>query len=83
MDSTKILIVDDEPDILEFLKYNLVKEGFDVLAASDGHRHPVFGLWRVSLHDALAEALTEEGERKIDRFAARYHVATADFPALP
>ncbi|HMQ60222.1 MAG TPA: response regulator transcription factor [Flavilitoribacter sp.] len=36
MDSTKILIVDDEPDILEFLKYNLVKEGFDVLAASDG-----------------------------------------------
>ena len=31
-----ILIVDDEPDILEFLKYNLVKEGFDVLAASDG-----------------------------------------------
>ena len=36
MDSTKSLIVDDEPDILEFLKYNLVKEGFDVLAASDG-----------------------------------------------
>lgn len=36
MDSTKILIVDDEPDILEFLKYNLLKEGFDVVSASDG-----------------------------------------------
>ena len=33
---TKILIVDDEPDILEFLQYNLVKEGFDVEVAVDG-----------------------------------------------
>jgi two-component system, OmpR family, alkaline phosphatase synthesis response regulator PhoP len=36
MDSVKILIVDDEPDILEFLKYNLEKEGFKVFTASDG-----------------------------------------------
>ncbi|MEY2905289.1 MAG: hypothetical protein RJA52_1305 [Bacteroidota bacterium] len=36
MESKKILIVDDEPDILEFLKYNLVKEGFQVLTAGDG-----------------------------------------------
>ena len=36
MESKKILIVDDEPDILEFLKYNLVKEGFEVLTAGDG-----------------------------------------------
>ena len=33
---TKILIVDDEPDILEFLQYNLIKEGFDVEVAVDG-----------------------------------------------
>ena len=33
---TKILIVDDEPDILEFLQYNLEKEGFDVETAVDG-----------------------------------------------
>ena len=32
----KILIVDDEPDILEFLQYNLRKEGYDVLTAADG-----------------------------------------------
>lgn len=33
---TKILIVDDETDILDFLSYNLKKEGFEVLTASNG-----------------------------------------------
>jgi two-component system, OmpR family, alkaline phosphatase synthesis response regulator PhoP len=32
----KLLIVDDEPDILEFLQYNLRKEGYLVVTASDG-----------------------------------------------
>jgi two-component system alkaline phosphatase synthesis response regulator PhoP len=32
----KILVVDDESDILELLKYNLAKEGYDVKVASDG-----------------------------------------------
>ncbi len=32
----KILIVDDEPDILEFLGYNLRKEGFEVFTALNG-----------------------------------------------
>ncbi len=32
----KILIADDERDILDFLKYNLEKEGFDVLTAKNG-----------------------------------------------
>jgi two-component system alkaline phosphatase synthesis response regulator PhoP len=31
-----ILIVDDEPDILEFLSYNIRKEGFKVYVASNG-----------------------------------------------
>jgi two-component system, OmpR family, alkaline phosphatase synthesis response regulator PhoP len=34
---TKILIVDDEPDILDFLSYNLRREGFDVTTASSGN----------------------------------------------
>ncbi|HHU58517.1 MAG TPA: response regulator transcription factor [Bacteroidales bacterium] len=32
----KILLVDDEPDILEFLAYNLKKEGFQVQTAQNG-----------------------------------------------
>jgi two-component system, OmpR family, alkaline phosphatase synthesis response regulator PhoP len=32
----KILIVDDEPDILEFLAYNLKKENYQVTTASNG-----------------------------------------------
>jgi len=32
----KVLIADDEPDIVEILKYNLEKEGYQVIAAKDG-----------------------------------------------
>jgi two-component system alkaline phosphatase synthesis response regulator PhoP len=32
----RILIADDERDIIDFLKYNLEKEGFDVLTARNG-----------------------------------------------
>lgn len=32
----KILLVDDEPDILEFLSYNITKEGFEVSTAQNG-----------------------------------------------
>ncbi|MBS1633752.1 MAG: response regulator transcription factor [Bacteroidetes bacterium] len=32
----KILIADDEPDILEILKYNLANEGYEVITAKDG-----------------------------------------------
>jgi two-component system alkaline phosphatase synthesis response regulator PhoP len=34
--SQKILVVDDEEPILELLKYNLEKEGYEVKTASDG-----------------------------------------------
>jgi two-component system alkaline phosphatase synthesis response regulator PhoP len=32
----KVLVVDDEPDILQFIEYNLSKEGFKVFTATDG-----------------------------------------------
>lgn len=32
----KILIADDEPDILEIIQYNLVKDGYEVILARDG-----------------------------------------------
>ncbi len=34
----KVLVVDDEEPILELLKYNLEKQGYDVRTAADGHQ---------------------------------------------
>ena len=36
MNSKRVLVVDDEPDIVELVSYNLKKEGFQVSSASDG-----------------------------------------------
>jgi two-component system alkaline phosphatase synthesis response regulator PhoP len=36
MEQYKILLVDDEPDILEFLGYNLRKEGYEVYTCNNG-----------------------------------------------
>lgn len=36
MGNKKILVIDDEPDIVELVTYNLRKEGFDVFQAFDG-----------------------------------------------
>lgn len=35
--TNRILIADDEPDILEIISYNLSKEGFEVYTAKDGN----------------------------------------------
>lgn len=32
----KVLIVDDEPDILEIISYNLINEGYEILTAKNG-----------------------------------------------
>ena len=34
--SHRILLVDDEDDILEFVRYNLQREGYEVFTARDG-----------------------------------------------
>jgi two-component system alkaline phosphatase synthesis response regulator PhoP len=36
MNQAKILLVDDEPDILEILEYNLRKEGYEIATAENG-----------------------------------------------
>jgi DNA-binding response OmpR family regulator len=38
MDGKRILIVDDEPDIVETLRMHLELENFECLVAHDGHR---------------------------------------------
>ncbi len=49
-------------------------------AASCGQPHPVIGLWPVHLREALREAVVAEGIRKVDRWTARYRLATVAFP---
>jgi len=41
----KILIVDDEPDILELIEYNLNKEGYQVSTASNGQEAVAEATW--------------------------------------
>jgi molybdopterin-guanine dinucleotide biosynthesis protein A len=53
------------------------------VAASDGQSHPVIGLWHVSLREELRHALVVEDVRRIDRWTARYRLATVTWPVTP
>jgi len=53
------------------------------VAASDGQSHPVIGLWSVALREQLRHALVVEDIRKIDRWTARYKLATVTWPTSP
>jgi molybdopterin-guanine dinucleotide biosynthesis protein A len=53
------------------------------VAASDGQSHPVIGLWSVALRDELRRSLVVEDIRKIDRWTARYKLATVTWPTEP
>ncbi|MGY3444046.1 MULTISPECIES: molybdenum cofactor guanylyltransferase MobA [unclassified Bradyrhizobium] len=53
------------------------------VASSGGQTHPVIGLWSVRLRNELRHALVEEDIRKIDRWTARYPLATVAWPTEP
>jgi molybdenum cofactor guanylyltransferase len=53
------------------------------VAASAGQTHPVIGLWSVALREELRHALVVEDIRKIDRWTARYKLATVTWPVEP
>ena len=55
----KILIVDDEPDILEFVGYNLNKEGFAVYTAANG-REAVEKALQIEPHVILLDVMMPE-----------------------
>ena len=54
-----------------------------VVASSGGQSHPVIGLWSVALREELRHALVVEDVRKIDRWTARYKLATVSWPTAP
>lgn len=53
------------------------------VAASQGRSHPVIGLWKVGLRDALRQALVDEGVRKVEAWTRRYRIATVAWAAEP
>ena len=53
------------------------------VAASDEQAHHVIGLWSVALREELRHALVAENIRKVDRWTARYKLATVTWPAEP
>ena len=71
-------------DLVARLQQARLAEDADLaVAASAGQAHPVIGLWKVVLRDELRHALVEEDLRKIDRWTARYRLATVTWPAEP
>lgn len=56
---TKILVVDDEPDIVEFLTYNLKREGFNIFSALNG-KDAIKIAQRVSPHLILLDVMMPE-----------------------
>ncbi len=67
-------------DLVARLTEALVNENAQLaVAASDGQSHPVIGLWSVGLRDELRRALVQEDVRRIDRWTARYRLATVEW----
>jgi molybdopterin-guanine dinucleotide biosynthesis protein A len=71
-------------DLVARLQQARIEQGAQLaVAASAGQTHPVIGLWSVALRDELRHALVKEDIRKIDRWTARYKLATVTWPAEP
>jgi molybdenum cofactor guanylyltransferase len=69
-------------DLVVRLREAVSAQGAELaVAASQGRSHPVIGLWKVALRDALREALVVEGLRKVQGWTGRYRVATVGWPA--
>jgi molybdenum cofactor guanylyltransferase len=71
-------------DLVMRLRQAVSAQGAELgVAASQGRSHPVIGLWKVALRDALREALLVEGLRKVQGWTGRYRVATVAWLADP
>ena len=71
-------------DLVARLQQARIEQGAQLaVAASAGQTHPVIGLWSVRLREELRHALVVEDIRKIDRWTARYKLATVTWPAKP
>jgi len=71
-------------DLVARLHAARIAEGKPLACAHSGDwRHPVVGLWQVSLRENLRHAITMEDLRKIEVWTARHGIALADWPTEP
>lgn len=71
-------------DLVARLEAARVAENAELAVAASGQQvHPVVGLWSVRLRGELRQALVVEGVRRIDRWTARYPLATVAWPTEP
>ena len=71
-------------DLVARLQHARISEGAQLAVAASGEQiHPVIGLWSVALRGELRHALVVEDMRKIDRWTARYKLATVTWPDKP
>jgi molybdopterin-guanine dinucleotide biosynthesis protein A len=71
-------------DLVEHLHQARLRDKMPLACARSGDwRHPVVGLWPVSLRENLRSALITDGLRKIEVWTARHGVAIADWPSEP
>ena len=68
-------------DLVVRLQHARAETGAQLAVAASGNQiHPVIGLWNVALRGELRHALVVEDIRKIDRWTARYKLATVTWP---
>lgn len=71
-------------DLVARLQRARVEQDAQLAVAASGEQiHPVIGLWNVALRGELRHALVVEDMRKIDRWTARYKLATVTWPDKP
>ncbi|WP_024574087.1 MULTISPECIES: molybdenum cofactor guanylyltransferase MobA [unclassified Afipia] len=71
-------------DLVARLQRARIAEDAQLAVAASGEQvHPVIGLWNVALRGELRHALVVEDMRKIDRWTARYKLATVTWPDKP
>jgi len=75
VENRKILLVDDEPDIIEFLEFNFQKEGFEVKTADNG-RSAVEKALKFQPHVVLMDIMMPEKDGIEACQEIRQHVGT-------
>ncbi len=83
MSRAKILVVDDEPDVVETLQFRLEQEGYDVVTASNGLE--AVGSARIHRPDLVLLDVMLPGENgyRVSRILREEEAAGLTAPRLP